>query len=391
MIAPDSRDYQYQLTTGSNSEFRATDSRSPSNTSCCSSNKGFSCCGAVSTFLSSAGVCFLVLGYTLLGAVTFMTLEGQEVQRSNEELGQDKLRLKTVEKLWSITEDLNILYKDNWTRLAEQEVLRFQDCLVKKYISTPAGKHNNHVWSFPSSFLYSLTLITTIGYGSISPRTPWGRIVTIVYALIGIPLMLVYLSTVGDTMARHFRKFYSKLSRNSTPPEKSPKQDPALSKSVIANHIHADQKIGQNERYQHDEKLCSINGGHSNHYNELYRQRVPLLITLSIVLGYISGGAFLFNKLENWTFLEGSYFCFTSLGTIGFGELIPGSAESGEELSIFVSSAYILIGMAIIAMCFNLVQDETVLLVRKLSLWMRKEDKVGEDESESIAMSVVSS
>lgn len=128
--------------------------------------RGISCCGAVSSFLSSAGVCLLVLGYTLLGALTFMTLEGHGVSeslRSHEQLGQDKLRSQTVEKLWSITEDLNILYKDNWTRLAEQEVLKFQDSLVRKYRGAPKGKQSSHIWSFPSSFLYSLTLITTIG------------------------------------------------------------------------------------------------------------------------------------------------------------------------------------------------------------------------------------
>lgn len=36
------------------------------------------------------------------------------------------IRLRTVDRLWSITEDLNILYKENWTRLAAQEVQLFQ-------------------------------------------------------------------------------------------------------------------------------------------------------------------------------------------------------------------------------------------------------------------------
>lgn len=88
-------------------------------------------------------------------------------------VGND-LRSKTVEKLWSITEDLNILYKDNWTRLAAQEVMEFQDTLVKAMrgnsgasyrqkgtLTYPYGQQ--HRWSFSSSFLYSLTLITTIG------------------------------------------------------------------------------------------------------------------------------------------------------------------------------------------------------------------------------------
>lgn len=33
---------------------------------------------------------------------------------------------RTVDQLWAITEDLNILYKENWTRLAAQEVKQFQ-------------------------------------------------------------------------------------------------------------------------------------------------------------------------------------------------------------------------------------------------------------------------
>jgi hypothetical protein len=94
----------------------------------------------------------------------------------------EEIRLRTVEKLWSITEDLNILYKENWTRLAAQEVLKFQDTLMRSFrgygdggviIKTAAGAgnggsiyyshHHHHRWSFSSSFLYSLTLITTIG------------------------------------------------------------------------------------------------------------------------------------------------------------------------------------------------------------------------------------
>lgn len=36
------------------------------------------------------------------------------------------LSYRTVNQLWSITEDLNILYRENWTRLAAQEIKQFQ-------------------------------------------------------------------------------------------------------------------------------------------------------------------------------------------------------------------------------------------------------------------------
>jgi hypothetical protein len=37
---------------------------------------------------------------------------------------------RTVEKLWKITEELNILYKDNWTALADREIAIFQTELL---------------------------------------------------------------------------------------------------------------------------------------------------------------------------------------------------------------------------------------------------------------------
>ena len=36
------------------------------------------------------------------------------------------IRQQVVERLWEITEKLNILYKDNWTALADREMVKFQ-------------------------------------------------------------------------------------------------------------------------------------------------------------------------------------------------------------------------------------------------------------------------
>lgn len=77
-----------------------------------------------------------------------------------------------MDRLWSITENLNILYRENWTRLAAEEVLEFQEALFRALrghtVNGDGGKAlyytaQAHKWSFSSSFLYSLTLITTIG------------------------------------------------------------------------------------------------------------------------------------------------------------------------------------------------------------------------------------
>ncbi|KAI8035567.1 hypothetical protein M5D96_011616 [Drosophila gunungcola] len=133
--------------------------------------------------ISATGVLLLVLLYTAMGSIVFVTLEGEledggtletAVAASKPyprtEMANADIRSRTVDRLWSITEDLNILYKENWTRLAAQEVQLFQDTLLRAVrqskVYPPGGIQLNaptHKWTYASAFLYSLTLITTIG------------------------------------------------------------------------------------------------------------------------------------------------------------------------------------------------------------------------------------
>ena len=56
----------------------------------------------------------------------------------------NELRAATVEKLWEITEELNILYRDNWTALVDREMAKFQKELFLSGISKHSwlGKEN---------------------------------------------------------------------------------------------------------------------------------------------------------------------------------------------------------------------------------------------------------
>ena len=49
------------------------------------------------------------------------------------------------------------------------------------------------------------------GYGNISPKTVLGKVVTIIYAMVGMPLFLLYVSNMGDVLATSFRWIYVKL------------------------------------------------------------------------------------------------------------------------------------------------------------------------------------
>lgn len=105
----------------------------------------------------------------------------------------------------------------------------------------------------------------------------------------------------------------------------------------------------------------------------LNRVSVSISLSLTVMVSYICGGAILFGELENWDFLNGSYFCFITLTTIGFGDMVPGDAVKDDEneedllailpgvnLQFIFCSLYIIFGMAVIAMCFSLMQEKTV-------------------------------
>lgn len=87
------------------------------------------------------------------------------------------------------------------------------------------------------------------------------------------------------------------------------------------------------------------------------------------MLSYIFLGAFMFSTWEEWSMIEGAYFCFTTLTTIGFGDLVPGSAKftenKDEQTKFMMCCVYMMLGLALIAMSFNLVQEEIVIKCRE--------------------------
>ncbi|XP_052125722.1 potassium channel subfamily K member 18-like [Frankliniella occidentalis] len=300
-------------------------------------------------------------------------------------------------------------------------------------LGRPLGQREQPRRSRVESDVFSLPSVP--GYGSVSPRTTWGRLVSISYAIIGIPLMLLYLSTTGESLARSFRKAYSRMCVSRRDPgEKAAKQKsggkagkqaaksagkagklgkakgkgpavitsssgkaPAATSSMKAhlNHSHMGMSLGAklgatDELTLKVDRALSVvdcgagdgvglSGGSASTSEPgpapppLGSVKVPVLLCLLVLLAYIAGGAFLFHYLEGWSLVEGSYFCFTTLGTIGFGDLIPGRASGrvrgprAEVVSVLAASVYIMVGMALVAMTFALVQDEFVGLLRRLS------------------------
>ncbi|CAH1382271.1 hypothetical protein MTP99_006204 [Tenebrio molitor] len=336
----------------------------------------------IAFLFSNVGIIGLVVSYTIAGAFIFRYVE----KRHQDQLRLDVLRIRneTVSKFWNKTLEMNTFAEADYKKLVVDELLLYQKRMVK-FIQRGydgAVESYSEKWSFAGAFLYSLTVITTIGYGNISPHTVEGKITTIVYAIIGMPLFLLYLSNIGDIMARSFKWIYANCCLCRWCPGVAKRR--AERKRLRARLRQECDEEGVEEEeeglemrydvYQQSESSQVTELGSQESY-DVQTVTVPVTICLVIMVGYICGGALLFCKWEDWEFMDAFYFCFISLSTIGFGDLVPGDkiyrrgdgvdlVDEVFELSFIFCSMYLMLGMALIAMCFNLMQEEVIHKIR---------------------------
>lgn len=319
------------------------------------------------------------------------------------------IRTKTVMRLWNITERYNTLHVTNWSSEVVTVIQEYQAEVIAATERGFDGKDiPDNVWNFSGALLYSLTVITTIGYGHIVPKTPIGKIFTIFYAVIGIPLFLLYLSNIGQIFATSLKWTYSRLCKcqilrrhrrkyriENIPSQihpglvdlqksENPKDASLRSRSLSENSLGSSICTNEEEDLEdEDEEELS-----EDQVEPLSRVSVPISLSITVLITYICGGAILFGQWEQWLFLDGFYFCFISLTTIGFGDLVPGDSVKVDDdevvaddeflgglvnLQFIFVSLYIIFGMAIIAMCFSLMQEKVVrgviALGRKIGLF----------------------
>ncbi|KAF5306925.1 hypothetical protein FQA39_LY00155 [Lamprigera yunnana] len=110
-----------------------------------------------------------------------------------------------------LVERLNVLYEKNWTRLVTEQLKRFEKAVIESSRTEGISNISCTQWTFGGALLYSLTLLTTVGYGRLSPRTSLGKAAAMIYAIVGVPLMLVLLSALGSLLAGCAKKAYIKL------------------------------------------------------------------------------------------------------------------------------------------------------------------------------------
>lgn len=78
--------------------------------------------------------------------------------------------------------------KQNRTELAQ---------LITDYCFIRANYDGRSIWNFKNAFLFGFGIITTLGYGLIEPMTINGRMFTVIFGFIGIPITVIMLTNFG--------------------------------------------------------------------------------------------------------------------------------------------------------------------------------------------------
>uniref|UniRef100_H3C1R8 Potassium channel, subfamily K, member 5a n=1 Tax=Tetraodon nigroviridis TaxID=99883 RepID=H3C1R8_TETNG len=246
-----------------------------------------------------------------------------------------------------------VLEEPNWKLAVKQyssqkdKILEAYPCLTKndldrilEVISDAAGQgvtisgtktFNN--WNWPNAVIFAATVITTIeGYGNIAPKTSGGRVFCIFYGLFGVPLCLTWISELGKFFggrAKHLGLFLTK-------------KGISLRKAQFT---------------------CTA------------------IFLLWGVLIHLVLPPFVFMSQEGWTYIEGFYFSFVTLTTIGFGDLVAGVEPNKEYPALYryFVEVWIFLGLAWLSLFFNW-KVRMVIEAHKALKKRRKRRKLSLDE-----------
>ncbi|XP_036381033.1 potassium channel subfamily K member 4 [Megalops cyprinoides] len=250
-----------------------------------------------------------VLLYLVLGALVFRTLEAPREEGQHNQLQSYRI---------SFLENYSCVSSETLQTLIEE---------VADAVGAGVDPSSNSTtftskWDLASAFFFSGTIITTIGYGNISPKTEWGQLFCIFYALVGIPMFGFLLAGVGDHLGTGLRKTILRIENLFLKWKVSP---------TIVRVISA---------------------------------------VLSILLGcvlFVAVPILVFQEVEQWSLLQSAYFVVITLTTVGFGDFVAGDGDDSGKDHWYKPLVWfwILLGLAYFASILTMIGNWLRVLSKK--------------------------
>lgn len=284
----------------------------------------------------------LLMLYSIAGAFVFCGLESNSEDMRNEEEVKQLVRRSVAAKK-ELVERIEILYLGVSGSLNETELRKAID-MYDVSMSVKPAIHRRKRWDLWGGLYYAGTIYTTIGYGDLVAVTFWGRLFTMVYAVLGIPMVITILNDWGTIMFIVANKLW---------------------RHKYCSLVHPLKLLfRRRKRKGSQESICETPTPPAKPEplagDPDEAEPIPLILVAVVLLFWLAVCCSVFVYFEKWTYFETIYFFFISLTTIGFGDVTPSHRVAVANFLL------ILVGLSVVSMAINVVQMQLEIVFAKV-------------------------
>ncbi|EGT49225.1 CBN-TWK-42 protein [Caenorhabditis brenneri] len=285
----------------------------------------------------------VLIVYSFMGAGLFMLCEAEHEKQTKNEDNMRVLRTSIAAKQVFVQRLQDMYFNfGNTTGFSEtrlRKVLSEYDAAMGITIDSRMTTR----WDIWGGLYYAGTIYTTIGYGDLAAVTIWGRICTMLYAMIGIPIVINILNDWGNMLFYFVDHFWQNIGR------------PWVQKMRTKLRRRKVQSLEEGSIDKTPLMETSTTPA-----NPDGTRPIPLLLVLIVLFFWMTQCVAYFAYFENWTFFESVYFFFISMTTIGFGDFTPNHSVAVGGI------VFILGGLSVVSMCINVIQMQLEYLFNQI-------------------------
>lgn len=257
-------------------------------------------------------------------------------------------------------------YSREYKLTNSQRTLMLQTIILCFYLLGGAAVYAKiEDWRFLDSLYWADFTLLTIGVGNFSPRTHLGRGLLFPYAVGGIVILGLIISSIRTLMLENGRQKMESILTART--------RRFLVKEAFSDHNHFRGLVPhlgaeENEDERERQKREFITMRRIRQLATVQHKWMSLIISLITWMALWFIGAVVFWRSEShfrWSYFEALYFAYTTLLTIGYGDLFPVS-NLGKAFFVFWS----LLAVPTITILISNIGDTIIRFIRDVTIFL---------------------